>query len=66
MSPARAGVMWIGFISIVLGLLYAVKATYPDKPSAPKEYEGGLDQELGGPGSLRVSWHLSTHAPKLT
>ena len=31
--------------------------TYPDKQSAPREFEGGLERELGGPGALRVS-HL--------
>lgn len=54
MTPAKGALMWAGFISIVLGLSYAVKATYPDRPSAPKEYVDGLEAELGGPGALRV------------
>ena len=29
--------------------------TYPDKPSAPREFEEGLERELGGPGALRAS-----------
>lgn len=47
--------MWGGFISIVVGLYYAVALTAPPKPSLPKEYEGGLERELGGPGAVRVS-----------
>lgn len=43
------------FISAVLGLCYVVARTYPDKPSATREFEGGLEAELGGPGALRVS-----------
>lgn len=28
---------------------------YPDKQSAPREFEGGLERELGGPTAVRVS-----------
>ena len=55
MSPARALLLWGCFISAVLGLSYAVKQNYPDRPSAPKEYPDGLEAELGGPHALRVS-----------
>jgi len=55
MSPGRAALLWAGFISAVLGLSYVVKQTYPDRPSAPKEYPDGLETELGGPHALRVS-----------
>ena len=55
MTPGRAGVMWLGFISCIGLLSYAVYSTYPDRPAFPKEYEGGLDKELGGMGAVRVS-----------
>jgi NADH dehydrogenase (ubiquinone) 1 beta subcomplex subunit 8 len=55
MTTARASLCWAVFIASIYGVYYAVKATYPDRPSVPKEYEGGLDKELGGPGALRVS-----------
>lgn len=55
MKPARGFLLWGGFISVVLGLSYAVQQNMPDRPSAPKEYPDGLEQELGGKGSLRVS-----------
>jgi len=55
MSPGRGAVLWAGFIASVLGLGYAVKLTYPDRPSAPTEYPDGLEAELGGPGAVRVS-----------
>lgn len=47
--------MWTFFLTCLGGLSYAVYSTYPDRPSAPKEYEDGLEAELGGPGALRVS-----------
>lgn len=54
---ARQGLVgWAVFISIVVGTVYWVKATLPPRPSYPKEYEGGLERELGGPGAERVSW----------
>jgi hypothetical protein len=55
MSPARAGIMWLGFLGCIGALSYAVYATMPDYPVFPKEYEGGLDRELGGMGAVRVS-----------
>lgn len=55
MSGKMGMAMWAFFLSCVGGLSYAVYATLPDRPSAPKEYEGGLEAELGGSGALRVS-----------
>jgi NADH dehydrogenase (ubiquinone) 1 beta subcomplex subunit 8 len=55
MSPQRGLVMWAGFIGVIFGLYYICKATYPDMPAVPKEYEGGLFEELGGKGAVRVS-----------
>ncbi|KPI44129.1 uncharacterized protein AB675_6444 [Cyphellophora attinorum] len=54
MSPARAGIMWLGFLGCIGALSYAVYATMPDYPVFPKEYEGGLDRELGGMGAVRA------------
>jgi len=54
MTPARGFLLWGGFISAVLGLSVLVRAYYPDRPSAPKEYADGLEAELGGKGALRA------------
>lgn len=43
------------FATAVLGLCGAVYITYPDRPSAPRTFDGGLEAELGGPGAVRVS-----------
>jgi hypothetical protein len=40
--------------------------TYPDKPSAPREFEGGLENELGGPNAVRVSFQILSKGPSLT
>ena len=42
------------FVVAILGLCGAVSLYYPDKPSAPRTFPGGLDVELGGPGALLV------------
>jgi len=55
MSGTQGLIMWTFFLSCVGALSFAVYSTYPDKPSAPKTYEGGLEAELGGSGALRVS-----------
>lgn len=47
--------MWAFFLGCVGALSFGVYATYPDRPSAPRTFEGGLEEELGGPGALRVS-----------
>lgn len=53
-TPGK-GLLQIGaFIVTFLGVVYAVKAVYPDKPSYPREFEGGLEKELGGIGAVRV------------
>ena len=63
MTPGRGAILWAGFIGCVLALSYAVSITYPGKPSFPTEYPGGLDKELGGPGSERVSLKQSAEPP---
>ena len=54
MTPARGFLIWGVLISVVLSGVYGLSFYYPDRPSAPKEYESGLDKELGGPGAVRV------------
>lgn len=67
MTPTQALALWSAFLICVGGLSYAVYLTYPDRPSAPKIYEGGLDRELGGAGSARVSHiGLCLYTPSLT
>ena len=47
------------FIAAVLGLSSVVYMNYPDKPSYPREFEGGLERELGGPGAVRVRLRMA-------
>jgi len=55
------GLFQIGcFIATFLSVVYAVKLTYPDLPTVPREFEGGLERELGGAGTVRVR---SQHYP---
>lgn len=50
------GLLMIGtFVSVFLGVTTITYLTYPDQPSYPREFEGGLERELGGPGAVRVS-----------
>jgi len=54
-TPGK-GLMQIGiFCTLFAGLLYVVKLTYPDRASYPREFEGGLERELGGAGGIRAS-----------
>lgn len=49
------GLMMVGtFIATFLGITGIVYLNYPDKPTFPREFEGGLERELGGPGAVRV------------
>ncbi len=43
------------FIASVVGMSWVIGRVYPDKPTYPREFEGGLERELGGSGALRVS-----------
>ena len=43
------------FVATTLSLLGVVYVTYPDKPAVPRTFPDGLEQELGGKGSVRVS-----------
>ena len=54
-TPGK-GLLQIGaFIAVFLSVLYGVKMTYPDRVSYPREFEGGLERELGGAGGIRAS-----------
>ncbi|KAL2165603.1 hypothetical protein VTG60DRAFT_4256 [Thermothelomyces hinnuleus] len=49
------GLFQIGvFVAVFLSVCYGVKLTYPDRVSYPREFEGGLERELGGPGAVRA------------
>ncbi|AEO67913.1 uncharacterized protein THITE_2117090 [Thermothielavioides terrestris NRRL 8126] len=53
-TPGK-GLFQIGvFVAVFLSVCYAVKLTYPDRASYPREFEGGLERELGGPGGVRA------------
>lgn len=54
-SPRKGLVQIAAFITTFLSVCYVVKATYPDRPSFPREFEDGLERELGGAGATRVS-----------
>lgn len=45
----------LAFVGAVFGLCGVVSVLYPDKASTPREFEGGLEKELGGPNAVRVS-----------
>lgn len=50
------GLVMIGtFVATFFGVLGVVYMNYPNRPSYPREFEGGLEKELGGPGAIRVS-----------
>lgn len=50
----------LGCFAASLGALcWVVSKNYPDKPSVPRRFPGGLDRELGGPGTVYVSWDSS-------
>ncbi|MCJ1442027.1 MAG: hypothetical protein MMC23_002519 [Stictis urceolatum] len=51
-TPGQAWFQLGCFVSVVFALLGAVYVTYPDKPSAPRTYPGGLEEELGGPTAV--------------
>jgi hypothetical protein len=43
------------FVATFLGLCGVVYLTYPDRPAVPRTFPGGLEEELGGRGAVRVS-----------
>jgi hypothetical protein len=57
MSESQGLAMWAVFIAGIVGIYTAVAYTYTGKPSVRTEYEGGLFEELGGAGAVRVGEH---------
>ncbi|KAI9823369.1 MAG: hypothetical protein M1826_007780 [Phylliscum demangeonii] len=53
-SPGWAAAQLFMFVGAVFGLAGIVSLFYPDKPSYPRDFEDGLEEELGGPGALRA------------
>ena len=53
-SPAKGAAQIGAFVAVFLGVCYTIAQVYPDKQSYPREYEGGLERELGGKGAVRV------------
>lgn len=54
-KPAQAFFLLGCSIATVLALCGVVSFIYPDKPSVPRTFPGGLEEELGGSGTLPVS-----------
>ena len=54
-TPAWGAVLLSCFAGTVLLLMDVVYQYYPDKPSAPRTFPGGLERELGGPNAPSVS-----------
>ncbi|TVY40979.1 hypothetical protein LOCC1_G003561 [Lachnellula occidentalis] len=53
-KPGKGALQLGAFVLAVFGLSGVVSVYYPDKPSFPKEYEDGLERELGGPNAIRA------------
>lgn len=54
-TPGKGGMQFGMFIAAILTVVGVISLNYPDKQSAPREFEGGLERELGGPNAIRVS-----------
>lgn len=54
-TPRQAFFMQGCFASAVLALCGVVYLFYPDRPTVPREFEGGLEREMGGPNTLQAS-----------
>ena len=57
MTPGWGVVCWGFAVATFLGLLAVVRVNYPDRPAVKRGFEGGLDRELGGEGTVIVSKH---------
>ncbi|OAA53913.1 NADH:ubiquinone oxidoreductase subunit [Niveomyces insectorum RCEF 264] len=59
-TPGK-GLLQIGaFVAVFLGVCYTVKVTYPDRVAVKREYEGGLEREMGGAGAVRARSYEDT------
>ena len=54
-KPGKAFFLLGCFVTTVFSLCGVVYLYYPDKPSSPRTFPGGLDRELGGEGAVSVS-----------
>ena len=54
-TPAKGAVLIGIFVATFLSVVAVVRVNYPDMPSVKRGYEGGLDRELGGEGTVIVS-----------
>lgn len=54
-KPGKGALQLLTYVGAVFGLCGIVSLYYPDKSSAPREFPGGLEKELGGPNAVRVS-----------
>lgn len=55
-TPKKGFAQFAVFVATILSVVYAAKLTYPDRPAYPREFEGGLEKELGGSGARRASF----------
>ncbi|CAN8099691.1 unnamed protein product [Discula destructiva] len=53
-SPKKGLGQFAAFIASFFVVCYAIKLTYPDTPAFPREFEAGLETELGGSGAVRA------------
>ncbi|PFH58100.1 hypothetical protein XA68_14145 [Ophiocordyceps unilateralis] len=53
-TDGPALIMIGSFLAVALTMSGIVYLTYPDRPAYPREFEGGLERELGGPGAVRA------------
>lgn len=53
-SPGKGALQLGAFIALFVTVCFGIKQVYPDQPAYPREFEGGLEKELGGKGALRV------------
>lgn len=54
-DSAKGSLMILTFVATFLSIVGVVYMCYPDMPAYPREFEGGLERELGGPGAVRAS-----------
>jgi NADH dehydrogenase (ubiquinone) 1 beta subcomplex subunit 8 len=54
-TPGWSAVLLGTYVATFLCICAAVYPFYPDKPTVPRTFPGGLDRELGGPGAVIVS-----------
>lgn len=54
-TPGWGAVLLGTFVATFLGVCAVVYQYYPDKPSVPRRFPGGLEKELGGPNAVSVS-----------